>query len=277
MRARDSRATTARMSSVRASALVAAALASLFSAPAAANIVNVVSVISVEPEEGMSGSLTGALDLRRGRASRLMLSAAPVLRYRSGDHLFIAYGSGEYDEDNELVNKVFGHARYRLRLMPRLIGEVFTQHETNPGLEQEYRGLIGIGPLVDVFAREGVRVAWGAAYMLEYERVDDDVVCPPEEPGCAEDPGLQHRVSSYLTASYQMDDRVQLVATVYAQPRVTDPLDDFRLLNDAQVAVLLTRSVSWSTTLSWVYDRAPNPTIFERYDVTLRSAITVQF
>jgi hypothetical protein len=264
----------------RVVALAACALAlalALPATPAAANIVNVVSVISVEPEEGLSGSLTGALDLRRGRASRLVLSAAPVLRYRLRDHLFIGYGSGEYDEDNDTVNKIFGHARYRLRLMPRLTGEVFTQHETNPGLGQAYRGLLGLGPLFDLVTRKTVRVAWGVAYMLEYELVDDGVMCPPARPGCAADPGLQHRVSSYVTGSYQLDDNLQVVDTLYVQPLVRDPVADFRLLNDAQLAVLLTRSVSFSTTLSWAYDRAPNPSIYARYDVTLRSAITVQF
>lgn len=258
-------------------ALLAAALALALPAPPAfANIVNVVSVISVEPEEGLSGSLTAALDLRRGRASRLIFSAAPVLRYRSGDHLVMAYGSGEYDEDNELVNKVFGHARYRLRLMPRLIGEVFTQHETNPGLQQTYRGLVGAGPLVALVTRSNARVAVGVAYMLEYQLVED-VACPPDVPDCDADPGLQHRISSYATGSYQLDDRAQLAGTLYVQPLVLHPVADVRLLSDLQLAVRLTRKVSFDTTLSLVYDRAPDPSIQERHDVTLRSAITVQF
>ena len=244
--------------------------------PVAANVVNVVSVISVEPEEGLSGSVTGALDLRRGRAERLMLSVAPVLRYRHQDHLVIGYGSAEYDEDNDALNKVFGHVRYRLRLTPRVTGEVFTQHVTNPGLDQTYRGLLGVGPLLDLVNNQSMRVAWGVAYMLEYELVDD-VDCPGTDTGCDEDPGLQHRVSSYVTGSYQLDDRIQIADTMYVQPLIRHPVADIRLLNDAQIAVLLTRSVSFNTTLSLAYDRAPNPTTYERYDITLRSAITVQF
>lgn len=250
----------------------------LAAGPAAADIVNVVSVISIEPEEGVTGSLTGAIDARRGRVSRLVLSAAPVLRYRRGSHLFIAYGSGEYDEDNDKVNRLFGHARYRYRVMPRVTGEVFTQHETNPGVKQEYRGLVGMGPLFDLVQRKTLRVAWGVAYMLEYELIEDDfaddMACPP---GCAADPGLQHRVSTYLTANYKLEPNLQLVETLYVQPRVTDPVSDFRLLNDVQIAVLVTRFLSFNTTLSWIYDRAPNPTIFERYDITLKSALTLQF
>jgi hypothetical protein len=257
-------------------ALCAGMLALSLAGPAAANVVNVVSVISVEPKEGLSGSLTGALDLRRGRADRLMLSVAPVARYRHQDHLVIGYGSAEYDEDNDALNKVFGHVRYRLRLMPRVTGEVFTQHMTNPGLGQTYRGLVGVGPLLDLVTNKSMRVAWGLAYMLEYELVED-ACAPPAPESCADDPGLQHRVSSYVTGSYQLDDRVQLVDTLYVQPLILHPVADFRLLNDAQIAVLLTRSVSFNTTLSWIYDRAPNPTTYERYDVTLRSAITVQF
>jgi hypothetical protein len=265
------------MSHGRVVALASWTLALMLARPAAADIVNVISVISIAPEEGLTGSLTGAIDARRGRASRLVLSAAPVLRYRHGDHLFITYGSGEYDEDNDAVNRLFGHARYRYRVMPRLVGEVFTQHETNPGVEQEYRGLAGAGSLFELIERKHARVAWGLAYMLEYERVEDDVVCPPDQPGCAADPGLQHRISSYLTANYQLDTNLQLVETLYVQPRVTDPVSDFRLLNDIQIAVLVTKLLSFNTTLSWIYDRAPNPTIYERYDIVLKSALTLQF
>lgn len=265
------------MSHGRVVALVSATLALMLTRPAAADIVNVVSVISVAPEEGLTGSLTGAIDARRGRASRLVLSASPVLRYRHGSHLFITYGSGEYDEDNEAINRLFGHARYRYRVTPRLIGEVFTQHETNPGVEQEYRGLVGAGPLFNLVQRKHGRVALGVAYMLEYELVEDDVVCPPERPGCAADPGLQHRISSYLTANYQIDTNLQLVETLYVQPLATDPVSDFRLLNDIQIAVLVTKFLAFNTTLSWVYDRAPNPTIYERYDIVLKSSLTLQF
>lgn len=263
------------MSHGRVVAACTLALLLMLARPAAADIVNVVSVISVTSDEGLTGSLTGAIDARRGRVSRLVLSAAPVLRYRRGSHLFITYGSGEYDQDNEAVNRLFGHARYRYRVMPRLIGEVFTQHETNPGVEQEYRGLVGAGSLFDLVTRKHARVAWGVAYMLEYERIEDDVACP--QPGCNVDPGLQHRVSSYVTANYQIEPNLQLVETLYVQPLVTDPVSDFRLLNDVQIAVLVTKILSFNTTLSWIYDRAPNPTHYERYDLTLKSALTLQF
>lgn len=266
------------MSHGRVVALVSGALALMLARPAAADIVNVISVISVAPEEGLTGSLTGAIDARRGRVSRLVVSAAPVLRYRHHSHLFITYGSGEYDQDNETVNRLFGHMRYRYRVTPRVIGEVFTQHETNPGVEQAYRGLVGAGPLFNLLERKHGRVALGVAYMLEYERIEDElpegVVCPP---GCTADPGLQHRISSYLTANYQLDTNLQLVETLYVQPLVTDPASDFRLLNDIQIAVLVTKYLSFNTTLSWIYDRAPNPTIYEHYDITLKSALTVQF
>ncbi|WP_199351160.1 DUF481 domain-containing protein [Haliangium ochraceum] len=246
--------------------------------PAAADIVNVISVVSVEAEEGLSGSVTGAVDFRRGNTTRLILSAAPVLRYRQGEHLFLSYGSGEYDEDNDTVRKIFGHARYRHAFTEQLTGEVFTQHETNPGRGQEYRGLVGVGPLYQLVDRDHVRLAGALAYMLEYELVDETTVtCPPEVPDCADDPGLQHRLSAYLTGSYAIADNLQVVETLYLQPLVTDPAGDFRLLNDAQISVLLTKFLAFNNALTVAYDSAPNPTINKNYDIALKSSITLQF
>lgn len=241
--------------------------------PARANIVNVTSVISVEAEEGFTGSLTGAVDFRRGRISRLLLSVSPVLRYRAGEHLLIAYGAGEYDEDNDAVRKIFGHGRYRYALSPRLTAEIFTQHEANPGIGRTYRGLAGVGPLFDLVEREALRVSAGVAYMLEYERVGYD--CPVDAPGCDADPGLQHRLSSYVTGSYAIQDNLQLVETLYLQPSIVDPAD-IRLLNDTQLSVLVTDFLAFNTTLSLAYDRAPNPTVIDRRDIALISSITLQ-
>lgn len=258
----------------RALIVLAGSMLALAASPAQANIVNVTSVISVEAEEGLSGSLTGAVDFRRGRITRLILSASPLLRYRAGEHLLIAYGVGEYDEDNDAVRKIFGHGRYRYALNPWLTAEVFTQHETNPGIGRAYRGLAGVGPLFELVEGDALRVSVGTAYMLEYERVSYD--CPVDVPGCDEDPGLQHRLSVYATGSYALQENLQLVETVYLQPSILDPTD-VRLLNDTQLSVLVTKFLAFNTTLSLAYDRAPNPTVIDRRDITLISSVTLQF
>ncbi len=243
----------------------------LASAPATAGIVNVQSVISVEAEEGLSGSVTGALDLRRGNTERFIFSLSPTLRYRIGPHLFITYGSGEYDEDNDDINKVFGHGRYRYQITPRLTGEFFTQVERTPGRSLDLRALAGIGPLVKIADSHGLRLSGAIAYMLEYEDVDDAVFIAGEE-----DPGLQHRISSYLTGSYVLADNLQLVETVYVQPLITDP-NDVRLLNESQLSVTITSYLAFNASLNLAYDTRPSPAVNKKLDLQIKNSLTLQF
>ncbi|WP_428263255.1 DUF481 domain-containing protein [Haliangium sp.] len=254
--------------------LVSGALAVAFVAgPATAGIVNVQSVVSAEAEEGLTGSVTASVDFRRGNTSRLVLSAAPVLRYRADRQVFIVYGSGEYDEDNDAIRKVFGHGRYRYIISPRLTAEVFTQGETNPGQGQDLRLLAGAGPLLQLLDSHGLRLAWGVAYMFEHERVT------PDEDGL----DAQHRVSSYLSSNYQLKDNLQLIETVYVQPRITDP-GDLRLLNETQLSVSATTYLALNLSFNFAYDTEPSPrfasdgvTEREKYDSALKMSLTVQF
>ncbi|GAB4534661.1 MAG: hypothetical protein Tsb0020_50170 [Haliangiales bacterium] len=245
------------------------------SAPATADIVNVQSVISVEAKEGPSGSVTGALDYRRGNTERFVASLSPTLRYRIGPHLFITYGTGEYSR-NDNIKTIFGHGRYRYQLTSRLTGEFFTQLEANPRRALDRRALAGVGPLVKIAEGHGLRLSGAVAYMLEYEDIDDLALSSTEE----EDPGLQHRISSYLTGSYQLADNLQLVETIYVQPLITDP-NDVRLLNESQLSVAITSYLAFNASFTLSYDTEPNPirenTEGKRLNLQLKNSLTLQF
>lgn len=241
------------------------------SRPAAADIVNVQTVLSASADEGMSGSITGAMDLRKGNTSKLLFSVAPVARYRAGEHLFIAYGSGEYD-DNSDIGKVFGHGRYRFRVHPRITAEVFAQGEYDQRRALELRALAGVGPLFHLFERDDLKLAWGVAYMLEHESYKPEVVV---------DDGLQHRVSTYLTGSISLADNLQLAETVYFQPRLDAPRS-VRFLNDSALIVTISSYLSFNTSFGLAYDGRfetdpADPAAIKGYDLTLKSSITVQF
>lgn len=251
------------------------ALAVLLARPAAAGIVNVQSVLATEAEEGLSGSITGAMDWRTGTVDRLVFSLAPVMRYRTGDHLFLAYGSTEYDDSADIA-KVFGHGRYRHALSERITGEVFTQAEYDEKRALTLRTLGGVGPLFHLFKRDDLRLSWGVAYMLEYEEINDDKATRVPDVT-----GLQHRISSYLTGSYALADNLQLVETIYVQPLITGP-DNVRLHNDSSIVITISKQLSFNTTLALSYDTDPpyetdDPPSAAELDTALKSSITYQF
>jgi hypothetical protein len=239
-----------------------------------AQIVNVQSALATDPRPGPSGSVTASADWRTGNSKLLLLGLAPIGRLRLGDHLVVAILRGEYGQSGEvdIVRKAFEHLRYRYRLRPRVVAEAFQQAEYDRFRLLELRALVGVGPKLDLIARKRLSLSLGVAYLLELERPSAGA----QETGQQ----LSHRGSSYLMAQLSLDDRVQVVETVYAQPKITDP-HDIRLLNESQLVVQLGKALSLTTSLALAFDSQPlhfdDGTRLARLDTTTKTSITVSF
>jgi putative salt-induced outer membrane protein YdiY len=238
---------------------------------ARAGIVNVQSSLATEADEGLSGSVEGSVDWRTGNVSQLSLALAPAARYRSGDHLLVALGRAELYQvqDIQFDRRLFEHLRYRYTIKRWLTGEVFAQHELNERRRLLLRALTGAGPRFQLADAGGFRLGLGVAYMIEYEKLNDKSPIDPDEAA------LNHRISSYLTGSYELADNLLLVGTLYGQPRITD-VADIRLLLETQIVVRVTGRLSLKSSFSMHYDREPPDTV-EPLDTRLQSAISYSF
>jgi len=252
-------------------ALVLLGVLTLVPNRASAGIVNVQSVLATEAEPGLTGAVKASADLRTGNVDLLLLSAAPVARYRAGDHLIIGILRGNFGKSKgaRIISRTLEHLRYRNQLSKRLVGELFLQHEFDQFRRLATRALVGVGPKLAILSRSKLSVDFGAAYMLEYEKLRSD-----SEVDAGQDE-LQHRASTYLTGRYEIDDRLQLVETAYAQPRLTDATD-IRLLLEIQLVVKATARVSFTTAFTVAHDSAP-PAAIDKTDTRLKSSITVEF
>ena len=255
-------------------ALLVLLFATLGSGPAHAQIVNVQSALATEARAGLSGSVTASADWRTGSSDLLLLGLAPIARFRADDHLIVLILRGEYGRSGELdiVKKAFEHLRYRFRFHPRVLAEVFEQAEYDQFRLLELRALVGAGPKFDLLARKRLSLALGVAYLFEYER--------PSAAALETDSERFHRASSYLMGRFELDDRVQIVETLYAQPCLTDP-GDIKLLNESQLVVHLGRAMSLTTSVALAFDSAPlhqaDGTALDRLDTTTKTSITVSF
>lgn len=242
--------------------------------PAHAGIVNVQSALATEPKQGFSGGITGAVDWRTGNRTRALFSLAPVARYRTGRHLLIGFASGDYLRDTDDL-KIFEHVRYRYEFTDRWIGEVFGQHEFNEKRLLLLRALVGFGPRYQLVDRKSVQVGVGVAYMAEYEVLKEEEEFGPVPE--FESPLFNHRLSSYVTGSYEVDDRVQLAQTLYAQPLITN-VADIRLLSESALTFRLTKRLSFRTSLVLSYDnRPPEYGNIKALDSVLKSAMTFDY
>ncbi len=235
-----------------------------------AGIYNLQSILATEAEEGLSGAISAAADYRSGNVDYLFISATPLVRYRSGKHLVVGITRAEHktSKGDTIASRSFEHVRYRYTFSQRLLGEVFAQHEFDAIKRLQLRALVGMGPKIDIVEGTSYGVSVGLAYMLEYERLQDDGAAD------AGQSDLQHRNSSYLVARYELDDRVQLIETMYVQPRLTGA-SDTRLLSDSELTVQVTKRVSFTSSFSIAYDSRP-PASIKRLDTALVSSLTLQ-
>jgi hypothetical protein len=121
----------------------------------------------------------------------------------------------------------------------------------------------------EVDAADEIDVYLGVAYMLERDVVAVAVGAP--------DASLQiwHRVSSYATAQWQVDDRVLLATTMYVQPAVPD-YDNVRLLSETVATFKVTKRLAASLSATVRYDSAP-PSGVKTTDTEVKNTLSVTF
>jgi hypothetical protein len=143
------------------------------------------------------------------------------------------------------------------------------QHEFDQFRRLSVRGLAGTGPALQLVNTEDVAVLAGAAYMLEYERLDDRAGTMD-----AGDRSIAHRASFYVTGT-ETAGSVSFAETIYVQPRLDDP-GDVRVLGELSVTTKLSKRIALSDALIVAYDRTP-PEGIERYDTQLMISVIVTF
>jgi hypothetical protein len=235
--------------------------------------VNVQGAIAKPPEQdGVTGQIELKLDLRRGNNDLLDLGAAGTILVRHGRLLGLAIARGEYGRgsDTTFKRKTFEHVRLRASLDSRWKWEVFAQHELDTFRRITVRTLTGTGPALQIVDEERVSLLGGAAYMLEYERLDDraDVTDSGER-------SVFHRASFYLTGTEKLSDSAAITQTLYVQPRIDDP-SDLRLLGELAVTTKLSKHIALTDGLTIAYDRTP-PDGIKRHDIQLRVALLITF
>ncbi len=234
-----------------------------------AGIYNMQSILATEADEGLSGAIRGSADWHSGNVDYLFLSATPLARYRKDRHLFIGMMRGDHKTsgDTTIISNTLEHVRYRFKVSDFWLGEVFVQHEFNDVKRLNLRALVGLGPMFSLLSNKTYGINVGISYMLEYEKLRDD------ELGDSRATDWQHRNSSYLSGHYELDDRVQLVESIYLQPRLTDTRD-LRFLSATQLSFRITEKLSYSTALTIAYDTRPPQTV-KKLDTALVSSLTL--
>ena len=240
---------------------------------AQAQIVNVQGALAKAPDQdGTSGQVELKVNWREGNNPLLDIGGAGTVLVRRGRVLGLVLARGEYGTGRglTLTKKSFEHVRTRITLDCRWRWEVFAQHEYDQFRRLSLRALAGTGPALQIVNDKAVAMLAGAAYLYEYERLDT-------RPGTL-DAGARttaHRGSLYVTGHEQPGAGVDILETIYVQPRLDHP-SDVRVLGELSVQSKLSSRIALKDSLTVAYDRTP-PAGIKRYDTQLEVAVLVTF
>lgn len=251
---------TPRAARALAVALLGLTLAALTPRHAEATIVNVQSLAGAAVEQGFTGKIAASGSLTTGNVLLLLASGTGTAFYRQGDHVFMLTGRANFgrkgtgtwfvDADEPFRENIFEHLRYRHLIDERWSAEAFVQHEYDRWRRLRVRGLAGVGARLDALSSDRGQLAFGLAYMAQVEELLEPQV------GDLRGLYLEHRASSYVSASRKLNDHVALAGTLYVQPNLLAP-SDVRGLLDLTFQISLTTSLALTVGYSIAFDTAP--------------------
>lgn len=221
--------------------------------------------------EGVRTTLGGDVAVQSGNVDLFEIGVNARVDYRRARHYTFLAGEVRYGtkDDTPFRDRTFGHLRYNYRLMPALVAEAFTQLERDGFARLQLRTLVGGGLRVQYLDTETFKVFQGTTPMYERENLDTN--------GLDAHPAATSTVrwSNYLNVQLQITNTINLLATVYVQPRV-DALSDVRVLQQSTLAVDITEHVRLTTEFNLNYDSRPPADVVD-LDIAVRNGVQMSF
>lgn len=254
---------------------------------ARAQIVNVQPLVRDTKETEFAAELTGSASIDTGNVQLLLVHGGFFWTWKKGRHQIIhdtsvdVVFSGGFTGDDRFQEEFVTHPRYQLRIHDWLHWESYLQANTNRLKRLEFRGLVGTGPRFTLLQGDRGELAVGAHYMYEHERYHAGSYAEGHDRAGEDFPDNDarqnnHRISSYLTGTARLDERLSFVHTTYYQPRFTAFRDDFRLMTENRLVVDLNDRLALSLTETIVWDTDP-PVSVEELDTHTSVEFTFGF
>ncbi|MFH0866166.1 MAG: DUF481 domain-containing protein [Bacteroidota bacterium] len=210
-------------------------------------------VLNIEEERiktdttGWAGDAVVSFQLLKSDDQLVDLGTRLHLQYKTkrslylmlSDYSFVKAGADEY------ANSGFQHLRYNYKIKDWYTWEAFTQAQFNKVLSLKFRGLMGTGPRFKVIKTKSFRLYFAWLYMFEYEEIEQN-----------SEINRNHRISSYVSFSWKLNDVLSLVNTTYYQPMINN-FSDFRISAQTDLKIKISGKFSFSLGYNHYYDTDP--------------------
>ncbi|PHR59045.1 MAG: hypothetical protein COA44_02535 [Arcobacter sp.] len=237
-------------------------------------IVDIAPVDFKESEDGFSGSLFGAYELKRGNTDKNELDVGGRIQYDTDET--ITWLQGEMEKDKvrnvDTDDNAFLHLRHVHQLYnPFWAWEAFTQYKTDKFKNLSDRVLLGGGiryKLLDTGDYNKVFIGLGF--------YDEEVKYTEDSDTGVKDPNENNvRINSYISYKTKFQNNLELSLLSYFQPKVDDN-KDYMAATTAELIIHLTKVFDLSYKIEFDYDSDP-PTDVKKEDIDQRLSFIYRF
>jgi len=219
---------------------------------------------------GFFARLDAGLSLHGGNSDVTNAKGNGALGYRAARSWILAMGGLSYlsSGGSVSVNDQFAQVRYGWFFSERTRTFHFVQIQKSRAQALRHRLLVGSGVRHRFVSTSKAKVDFGAGLMWESERLNRSELSPG-----ASDHERSVRGDLIGVASLVLSPTAKLSDVLYVEPRV-DALSDTRMLNEARLAVAVTKGVDLNVAFHWLHDSGPPPSV-GRNDLDLSTSLSV--
>ncbi|MEM1124706.1 MAG: DUF481 domain-containing protein, partial [Bacteroidota bacterium] len=146
--------------------------------------------------------------------------------------------------DQNFINEGFQHLRYNSKMNDWLTFELFGQVQYNERANIAIRALGGTGLRYQLLKKDENKdkIYLGTTYMYEFEEESTEDI-----------KHNNHRLSTYLSLAWHLQDNIQIASTSYYQPLFNN-FNDYRLSSQTAMIFNFSKHLDFKTTFSIIYD-----------------------
>jgi hypothetical protein len=209
-----------------------------------AQVLNVESQRFVTDTDGWVGHLGFSFTLQQNTRQVISFGNDGQLQYRKGrsKFLFLSNFALERAGGLDFVNTGYQHLRYNFQFNNILTWEALGQVQYNKVLKMDSRIVFGTGPRFTLVFRERYRMHVGVIYIHEDEKVTGE-----------DTQYHDHRISSYVSLSWNLGKNTELVSTTFYQPNLMN-FSDYRIATNNFLEIDIHKHLAFRTGFDLLYD-----------------------
>lgn len=233
-------------------------------------VVDIASVDFGEKEEGLSGSVYGSFQTKRGNTDRDESEYGGRIQLDTKKTITWLQGEVEHDESSDTTtdDNAFIHLRHiRQIINPSWAMEFYGQLKKDKFKNLQKRQLMGMGPRVKLAdSKEYGKLFFGLSLMDERINYTQNSTDENEH---------NLRLSSYLSYKMKVNNNLEFSLLSYYQPKVNET-SDYLATSLAEMTIHLSKVIDLSYLLEFDYDTRPPQGIYKT-DVRQKLSFVYRF